>query len=111
MESVQPASGGDRRAGATPELSEESLALLRAALDSPIAGRYAAWPAALQHAVTRICIDAQRNDWPPEWLVIAFKGALYTLPAVQRLTRGWERDEFVARLVSLCIDEYYDTQR
>ena len=29
------------------------------------------------------------------------------MPAVQRLTRGPDRDEFVARLVSLCIDEYY----
>jgi hypothetical protein len=32
---------------------------------------------------------------------------VHTLPALQRLTPGPDRDDFVARLVSLCINEYY----
>ena len=52
----------------------------------------------LKYAVQRICVDANRSDWPPEQLLVAFKTALYALPAVQRLTRGPDRDEFVAHL-------------
>lgn len=111
VEFLQPANEGERGARARPELSEEAFALLHAALANPVAGQYGAWSAALKHAVTRICIDARRNDWPAERLLIALKGALYALPVVQDLTREGERDEFVARLVSLCIDEYYAVQR
>ena len=109
MESVQLATQGHRSADAKPQLTEESVAVLRAALDSVVAGRYPAWSAALTHALYRICSDARRSDWPAEQLLIAFKSALYTLPSVQRLTRGSERDEFVSHLGSLCIDEYYGT--
>ena len=107
MESVQPTTQGHRSADAKPRLTEDAVAMLRAALDSAVAGRYPAWSAALKDAVKRICIEARRSDWPPEQLLIAFKSALYALPSVQALTRGPERDEFVAHLVSLCIDEYY----
>lgn len=107
MESVQPATQGHRSADAKPQLTEEAVAVLRAALDSGVAGRYPAWSAALNDALKRICIDAKQSDWPPEQLLIAFKSALYTLPSVQHLTRGPDCDEFVSHLVSLCIDEYY----
>ena len=85
--------------------------MLHAAVDSAIVDRDPASSAAIKHAVKRICIEARRNDWPPEWLLIAFKSALYTLPAVQHLTGSLDRADFVARLVSLCIDEYYGKQR
>jgi hypothetical protein len=71
--------------------------VLHAALDAAIADRDAASSGALKHAVKRICIDARRNDWPPEWLLIAFKGALYTLPAVQR-----HNASSITRLRSAC---------
>jgi hypothetical protein len=106
MESVQPAFDSHPSADAEPQLTEEAVAVLRAALDNVVAGRYPAWSAALNDALKRICIDARRSDWPPEQLLIAFKSALYALPSVQHLTRGPERDEFVSHLVSLCIDEY-----
>ena len=107
MESVEPATQGHSSADAKPQLSEDAVAVLRAALDSAVAGRYPAWSAALDHALKRICIEARRSDWPPEQLLIAFKSALDTLPSVQHLTRGPERDEVVSHLVSRCIDEYY----
>lgn len=111
MESVQPANQVDGSTRARSRLSDEGIAVLHAAVDSAIADRNPASSAALKYAVKRICLDARRNGWPPERLLIAFKGALYTLPAVQRLARGPDRDEFVAHLVSLCLDEYYGKQR
>ena len=111
VESAQPANPVDGSARARPQLSEEGVAVLHFALDTAIADRDPASSTALRYAVKRICIDARRNEWPPESFLVAFKDALHTLPAVQHLPRGPERDEFVARLVSLCIDEYYRTQR
>lgn len=108
MKSVQSANEGDRWARGKPELSEETVALLHAALDSPVTGRYPAWSASLKHAVKRIGIDARRAGWPQESLLVAFKSALHTLPSVRHLTSGAQGDEFVERLVSLCIDEYDD---
>jgi hypothetical protein len=61
--------------------------------------------------VQRICIDARRNNWPPEWLLIAFKTALETMPAVQRVARGPDREELASRLVSLCINEFYSASK
>ena len=107
MESVQPATQGHGSADAKRQLTEDAVAMLRAALDGAVAGRYPARSAALEDAVKRVCNDARWSDWPPEQLLIAFKSALYAQPPVQRLTRGLERDEFVSHLVSLCIDEYY----
>jgi len=47
----------------------------------------------------------------PESFLIAFKKALEMVLTVRRLTREPDRGEF-ARLVSLCIEEYYgDTRR
>jgi hypothetical protein len=111
MESVQSANQIHGSARVQPRLSKEGVAVLSAALDSAIATRNPASSEALNHALKRICIDARGSEWPPEWLLIAFKSALYTLPALEGLTRGPERDEFVARLVSLCIDEFYLRRR
>ncbi|HKW46959.1 MAG TPA: hypothetical protein VJN70_05920 [Gemmatimonadaceae bacterium] len=100
----------NRAERANARLSEEGLAALRKALDTTLADGDPVSSPALKHAVQRICIDARRSDLPPERLLVAFKTAMHTLPAVQRLTRGPDRDDFVRRLVSLCIDEYYGKQ-
>jgi hypothetical protein len=66
----------------------------------------------LKDALSPVCAEARRRQWPPEVLLLAFKAALETVPAVRRLTRGPDRDELVARLVTLCIEQYFrDTQR
>src|SRR4029079_8858048 len=90
-----------------PRISTEGVAVLYAALEKDMRGRRPTYSSAVKHAIWRICIDAKRNDWPPEWLLVAFKEAVFSLPAVQRVPRGPERDEIVAHLVSLCIEEYY----
>ena len=67
--------------------------MLYAALEKDMRGRRPTSSSAVKHAIWRICIDAKRNDWPPEWLLVAFKEAVFSLPAVQRVPRGPERDE------------------
>lgn len=92
---------------ARPRLSAEGLAVLQTALEKEAGGRSPRSSSALRHAMWRICIDARRTDWRPEWLLVAFKAGVNALPAVQRVARGPDRDELVADLVSLCIEEYY----
>ena len=90
-----------------PQLSAEGIALLHAALEKATTSRSHEAASGLKHAVWRICVDARRNEWPPEQLLVAFKAALDRTPALQRLARGPDRDALVARLVSLCIEAYY----
>jgi hypothetical protein len=92
---------------AAPRLTDEGFAVLRSALEKHIASPSPNTRSGLRHAIERICLDARRSDWPPESILVALKRALEAIPAVARLARGPERDEFVAPLVSLCIAEYY----
>ncbi|HEY2376108.1 MAG TPA: hypothetical protein VGH98_09055 [Gemmatimonadaceae bacterium] len=112
MESVR---SGNDVAGISrekPNLSAEGVAVLHAALAEELADRDVTSSAALKAALSQLCDEAKAKYWPPEVLLIAFKTALETVPAVRRLTRGPDRDEFVARLVSLCIEQYFrDTSR
>ncbi|HEY2375497.1 MAG TPA: hypothetical protein VGH98_05935 [Gemmatimonadaceae bacterium] len=105
MDSVR--SGAAETSRANCVLSPEGAAALYAALEDRSTTRDLASSAATVDAVRRICDEAKREHWPPESLLIAFKKALAAAPAVRRLTRGPKRDAFVARLVSLCIAEYY----
>jgi hypothetical protein len=90
-----------------PCLSAEGVALLHAALEKEVGSRSSKSSAALKHAIRRIATDAKRRNWPPEWLLVAIKAAAYSLPALERVPRGPERDEIVAHLVAVSIDEYY----
>ena len=107
MESARSENEVSGASSARPILSAEGMAALQAALGGKTGDRDAMSSPALKNALRQICAEAKVRNWPPESLLIAFKAALNTVPAVKRLTRGPDRDEFVARLVSLCIDEYY----
>ena len=107
MEPLRSGSEVSATPRATPRLSSEGIAVLHAALEREIGGRSPTSSSRVRDAVRRISVDAKRNNWPPEWLLVAFKAAVHSLPALQRLTPGEDRDEFVAHLVSLCINEYY----
>ena len=89
-----------------PQLSVEAVAVLHGALSDRHAIGDSISPALID-ALRHVSGEAKRKNWPPEWLLIAFKATLETAPAVRRLTLGPDRDEFVARLVSQCIEEYY----
>jgi hypothetical protein len=107
MESVRSGNEVAGASRATPRLSAEWIAVLHEALEKATTERNPIAASGLQHAIRRISVDAKRSDWPPEQLLVAFKTAIYALPAAQRLTLRTDRHEFVARLVSLCIKEYY----
>ena len=98
----------------TAVFSAEGLALLRAALQTQ--WRWSAetieTSPTLRVALQRICSDAKQGSAPPERFLVAFKSVLQGAPALRRLPAGPERDEYVARIVSICIEEYYrDTTR
>ena len=110
MDAVQ--SEATETSHANCDLSPDGTAALCAALDDRSTTRDLASSAIARDAVRRICDEAKRERWPPESFLLAFKKALEMAPAVLRLTMGPDRDEFVARLVSLCIEQYYrDTRR
>jgi len=109
MDSVRSEAAETSRANCI--LSPEGAAALYAALENRRTTHDLASSPAARDAVRRICDEAKREHWPPELLLIAFKKALETAPAVRRLARRPERDEFVGRLVSLCIEEYYRSRR
>jgi len=100
---------GARSADDEAVFSAEGLALLRAALqpqwrwdDEKVESS-----PTVRVALGRICSDARISNARPEQFLIAFKRALHSAPALRRLAPGPERDEYIARIVSLCIHEYY----
>ena len=101
--------GGEVTGGplAKPQLSDAAIASLHAALGKEIADRDPVSSLGLKDAVRLVCGEARVKNWPPESLLIAVKSALQTVPAVQGRIRGPDRDEFLGRIVTLCIDEYY----
>jgi hypothetical protein len=107
MEPVRSGNEVSATPRATPRLSSEGVAVLHAALERQVGSRSPSTMSGVRDAIRRISVDAKRNNWPPEWLLVAFKAAVHTLPALQRLTPGPDRDDFISRLVSLCINEYY----
>ena len=106
-ESAQVRSEGAGASRGRPCLSVAGVALLQAALEKDVGSPSLKSSAAVKRAIRRIAIDAKRSKWPPEWLLVAIKAAAQSLPAVERLPRGPDRDEIVAHLVSACIDEYF----
>lgn len=94
-----------------PILGAEWLALFQTALAYGTADSDATSSPSLKDALRQPCGEAKLKNWPPESLLIALNTALNAVPAVQRLARGPDRDEFVSRVVSLCIDEYYGAPR
>ena len=90
-----------------PRLSAEAIALLHTALESEVGTRGPTSSGAVKQALGCIAVEAKRDNRQPEWLLVALKAAAYSVPALQHVPRGPDRDAVVARLVSLCIDEYY----
>ncbi|HEY2376032.1 MAG TPA: hypothetical protein VGH98_08670 [Gemmatimonadaceae bacterium] len=111
MESVRSGNVVAGTAHPKPMFSIEGVAALHAALGDRIADRDPKSSSRVRDALRYLCREAELKNWPPELLLIAFKKALETVPAVQRLARGPDRDDFVARLVSRCIAEYYADSR
>ena len=63
-----------------------------------------------REALRVICEDARADDVPPERLLADLKQALRILCDTCLVPHGPARTEFTSRVVTLCIEEYYDGQ-
>ena len=61
----------------------------------------------LRASMQRICRLAQIRELPVERLVVTMKEAWWDLPEAERVL-GHRREEVLARVVTLCIDEYFE---
>lgn len=59
--------------------------------------------------IRRICAAPERQTFEPEDFLIAFKLALVEAANAVRIPPGPERNEFLARMVSVYIEEFYRT--
>ena len=58
-----------------------------------------------------VCCEARRQNMRVEYLIIAFKDAWRTLPEARTLPQGSQGPEFLNRVITLCIAEFYGTPR
>ncbi|MGI8498897.1 MAG: hypothetical protein ACR2OG_15095 [Gemmatimonadaceae bacterium] len=87
-------------------LSSETLAQLRAALATHI--RDSSPDGDLRRALRDTCQEARSRGIRAEELLVAFKRMWYDLPEVRATPVGEPRDRLLARVVTMCIREYYD---
>ncbi len=62
----------------------------------------------LRTALHDLARDAEAKSLRAEELVVALKKLLGDLPEMQKIRERAERERVMARLVSTCIDVYYD---
>lgn len=77
----------------------------------PPAAREREADATLQRALQALCDEAHRHGARAEQLLIALKTVWPTLPEVRALPGGEERAALLARVVTRCLDVYYETSR
>jgi hypothetical protein len=58
-------------------------------------------------AISMLTNAARRDGWTPEQLLVAVKDACYTSTEISHLTTTSERDAFLAKIVTVCIQEFF----
>ena len=96
---------GSRSAHA--ELSAQTVNSLRRAVQAYLDNR--SFDGEILRAVRMMCEEVHRENLHAEQLIIAFKEAWHSLPEVQRIPRGGERERLLEQIVTLCVEEYYST--
>ncbi len=61
----------------------------------------------LRAPVRRLCIFAHSEDVSAEQLLVRFKELWASLPPLAGLPRGRQRNDLMARVATMCIEEYY----
>ena len=89
-------------------ISSSAIEALRVALRARVGADYAFARVPVRKAVQLVCAEARLQHYTPERLLVDLKDALRATPEVQQVPRGPERDELVARVVTLCIDEFFE---
>ncbi|MGI8619039.1 MAG: hypothetical protein ACR2L6_08105 [Gemmatimonadaceae bacterium] len=63
----------------------------------------------LRPTVRQLCILAHSEDVRAEELLVRFKETWASLPALSGLPRGRQRNDLMARVATMCIEEFYGT--
>lgn len=87
-------------------LSPESTLALRDAFRRHITGPTDSASSDVSAALSRVCLEARREQIPAERLLVAFKSIWSSLPEVRQMPPHQAAEE-VRDLVSLCIERYY----
>lgn len=94
-----------QRGAPNVSLSEESMDQLRKGLATCRSKRGLTNEA--RQAIMMLCDGARRDAWTPEQLVVAVKDTCYTSNEITHLTTTSERDAFLAKIVTACIQEFF----
>ena len=81
--------------------------VLRSRLISVVEGRSSY--AELRGPVRQLCALAHHEDLKAEELLVRFKEIWAELPSLSGLPRGRQRNELMARVATMCIEEFYGT--
>jgi membrane-bound lytic murein transglycosylase B len=92
-----------------PELSAASVEALRAALEEYL--DRSAEIASLQPVLQRIAAEAREKKIHAEQLLVKLKDVWYGLAAIRDSHEAGQQNRQLQRIVSLCIREYYSTNR
>lgn len=84
---------------------DSAFDILRCVLLDVVEGK-ALW-SELRLPVRRLCIFAHSRDMRAEELLIRFKEVWASLPPHAELPRGRQRDDLMARVATMCIEEFY----
>lgn len=61
----------------------------------------------LRDAVRVLCSEIHRDGLRAEQLIVTVKQTWQSLPEVQRIPPGAPRNDVLARIITLCIEEFY----
>ena len=89
-----------------PTLSKDVIRRLRDGIASSKSSRGLSPEARV--VISDLCSIARSNGWTPEQLLVAVKDACYSSPEISSLTTTSERETVLARIVSACINEFYN---
>jgi hypothetical protein len=89
-----------------PALSKDLVKRLRDGIASSRTSRGLSPEARV--VISDLCRVARSNSWTPEQLLVAVKDACYSSPEISSLTTTSERETVLARIVSGCINEFYN---
>ena len=89
--------------------SDATLAALRSALRTYLAGRPT--HGELHRALRALCAEAHERGLRAEELLVRLKQLFHHLPEVQELPHGSNRNDLLNRVISVCIEEYYQDRR
>jgi hypothetical protein len=102
-------SDGIGTAGADALDLDAAFETLRGALAEVVDGSGS--PSDLRSPLRRLCVFAHSEDLPAEQLLIRFKQLWAGLPQHSGLPRGRQADDLMARIATMCIEEFYGPPR